>query len=131
MNYSCRIRAYMRQPGNRQSDLVAIHFPVPHTANSHYSEDSKITAKHLPNTNLQGLADHKRTELTKKALTHSAQLHTGLGQLFTLRHRADGFSDLPSKSKFGCPFLELLLVNIDAGRRRGGQRNAPKASFFW
>lgn len=80
--------AHTRQPGNQRSDLATIHFMVPHTANICYSEDPKITAKHLPNTNLWGSADHKRTELTERHL-HILQPQTGgFGQLFTLRRRA-------------------------------------------
>lgn len=56
---------HMRQPGNQRSDLVTIHFMVPHTVNIHSSKDPNITANHLPNTNHHRLADHKRTELRK------------------------------------------------------------------
>lgn len=69
MNYSCTISAY---------EATWKSFTVERSRyNTFYGSSHckyplfrrfEITTKHLPNTNLRGLADHKRTELTKRHL---------------------------------------------------------------
>lgn len=56
------------------------------------------------------LADHKRAELTKNALTDSTLLHSRFRQLFTLQHRAEGLNLLThTKSHFGRSVLGFFL----------------------
>lgn len=67
MNYSCTINAYEAtwKPFTVERSGYNTFYGSPHCKYPLFSR-FEITAKHLPNTNLRGLADHKRTELTKR-----------------------------------------------------------------
>lgn len=69
MNYSCPISAYEAtwKPFTVERSGYDTFYGSSHCKYPLFRR-FEITAKHLPNTNLRGLADHKRTELTKRHL---------------------------------------------------------------
>lgn len=129
-NYSCSIGPYKATWNPAERSGYRIFYGSPNSsANSHYSEDPKINANHLRNTNFRDLADHKRTELMKRHLHIPPSCTRGLDNYLHFgTEPTDSDLLICPKSKFGCSFafaLELLPVIICEGR----QRNALKSSF--
>lgn len=145
MNYSCTISAYEAtwKPFTVERSGYNTFYGSSHCKYPLFRR-FEITAKHLPNTNLRGLADHKGTELTKRHLHIPPSCTRGLDNYLHFGTSTD--LDLLShpKSKFGCSLsfiLELLPAIIgcevapngvpSADRPPVCQRNAPKRLFLY
>lgn len=145
MNYSCTISAYEAtwKPFTVERSGYNTFYGSSHCKYPLFRR-FEITAKHLPTTNLRGLADHKRTELTKRHLHIPPSCTRGLDNYLHFGTQSTDLDLLSHpQSKFGWSrsfILELLPAIIgckvastgvpSVDRRPLCQRNAPKRLFL-